>query len=123
MSRLARVAAGVWMIAIAAALAVGAFGSASARASVATGGPACPFRWATGVDCPFCGMTRATVALGAGDVRGALDLHPFAPVVLVGLVALLAVVATGHASALLRGRRPVMIVAAMVALWIVRLIV
>ena len=122
MTRLARVAAGVWLVAIAAALAVGAFGSASTRARVAAGGPACPFRWATGVDCPFCGMTHATVALGAGELRGALVFHPLAPVVLVALVGVLAIVAAGRGDVLVRDRRPLAIVAVIAALWIARLL-
>ena len=43
----------------------------------------CAFRTLTGVDCPFCGMTRATVALAHGDVAAALAAHPLAPLVLV----------------------------------------
>jgi hypothetical protein len=48
------------------------------------GGPiACVFRAVTEIDCPFCGMTRATLALGRGDVAGALGHHPLAPAVIV----------------------------------------
>jgi hypothetical protein len=33
----------------------------------------CPWRLLTGLDCPFCGSTRAAAALAHGDVVAALD--------------------------------------------------
>jgi hypothetical protein len=33
----------------------------------------CPWRTLTGVDCPFCGATRAAASLAHGDVLTALD--------------------------------------------------
>lgn len=45
----------------------------------------CPFRMATGWDCPFCGGTRLGAALLHGDLAAAFLLHP---VLLVGLVVL-----------------------------------
>lgn len=36
-------------------------------------GPVCPFHAATGLDCPFCGGTRALHALLRGDVAAAVD--------------------------------------------------
>ena len=33
----------------------------------------CPLRALTGLDCPLCGATRATVALARGDLLAALD--------------------------------------------------
>ena len=33
----------------------------------------CAFRTVTGLDCPFCGSTRAAASLGTGDLIGALD--------------------------------------------------
>jgi hypothetical protein len=35
--------------------------------------PSCPFRLATGLDCPGCGTLRAVHALTGGDVLRALD--------------------------------------------------
>lgn len=37
----------------------------------------CPVRTVTGVSCPGCGMTRACVALSAGDVGAAWHAQPF----------------------------------------------
>lgn len=42
----------------------------------------CPFRQLTGLPCPGCGLTRATVALLRGDIRAMLFFHPLAPVFL-----------------------------------------
>ncbi|MES1187080.1 MAG: DUF2752 domain-containing protein [Myxococcales bacterium] len=38
--------------------------------------PLCPLASTFGVPCPGCGLTRASLALAHGDVRGALRLHP-----------------------------------------------
>jgi hypothetical protein len=38
--------------------------------------PLCPVAGTFGVPCPGCGLTRATLALLHGDVRGALRFHP-----------------------------------------------
>jgi hypothetical protein len=35
----------------------------------------CPFRWATGLDCPGCGSLRAVHALVGGDLARAGDHH------------------------------------------------
>ena len=48
-------------------------------AATATG-MTCLFSAATGVDCPFCGMTHGVAALGTGDVGAAFAAHPLAPV-------------------------------------------
>lgn len=41
----------------------------------------CPFRFAVGIPCPGCGMTRACIALIKGDVQGAFALHPLWPLI------------------------------------------
>jgi hypothetical protein len=55
--------------------------------------PTCPTALFFGVPCPGCGLTRATLALFAGNVGEALRLHPLVPILLP--VFLLAV---GHAA-------------------------
>lgn len=50
--------------------------------------PPCVFRSLTGLDCPFCGGTRATRALLTGDLGGAFDhnaLVPLAALLLIGV--------------------------------------
>ena len=42
----------------------------------------CAFHWLTGLDCPFCGMTRALCFLLKGHVREALGFHALSPLVL-----------------------------------------
>lgn len=44
----------------------------------------CPVKTALGIPCPGCGLSRAIVLLLRGDWRGALALHAFAPIFLVG---------------------------------------
>jgi hypothetical protein len=53
-----------------------------------TNGPSfCPFKVLTGLPCPGCGLTRATVALLHGDFATSFHFHPLAlPMVAVMLV-------------------------------------
>lgn len=52
----------------------------------ATGlGVACPFRLATGWDCPLCGGTRMGGALLRGDLSAAFDFNPLALVLVAAL--------------------------------------
>ena len=62
------------------------------------GPPLCPFRACTGVDCPGCGLTRATGALLRGRFGDAMHLHPLVLVVGVQVAVLwaFAVVAARH---------------------------
>ena len=39
----------------------------------------CAFRRATGVPCPFCGLTRSFCATGRGELGRAFRLHPAGP--------------------------------------------
>jgi hypothetical protein len=52
-----------------------------ASAHTLAGDPVCLLRRIAHVPCPTCGMTRALALLVAGDWRGALTLHPWAPVI------------------------------------------
>jgi hypothetical protein len=54
-------------------------GAAGLFTSATDGGLRCLFATATGVDCPFCGMTHGVAALGAGDLAAAVAAHPLAP--------------------------------------------
>jgi len=119
---LARIAAAVFALSIAATLAIGALGPASWQSAVASDGPACPFKRITGLPCPFCGMTRATLAMGGGHWHRAFELHPFAPIVLAGIVVMLGLIIAGKTSSLLSGHRPQLILGAILTVWILRLI-
>jgi hypothetical protein len=119
---LARLFAAALVAASFALLLIGAIGSARWESAIGERGPQCILRSTTGVDCPFCGMTRATLALGAGHLHRALSFHPLAPVVLLGALFVLGAVALGRTRALLIGRRPIVLLAAIVIIWIVRLV-
>ncbi len=67
--------------------------AAAAYALRETGGhgwmPGCVFKKATGLDCPGCGMTRATYAALHGNIRTAFAFNPVGmvllPLAMVGL--------------------------------------
>jgi hypothetical protein len=120
---IARLLAALLGAAAVALLFVGALGADHTRTALSEGGPPCVVRWTTGIECPFCGMTRATIAMGAGDFHGAFALHPLAPFVLAFALALLGVVAFGKTRILLRGYRPWLLLSTIVAIWVVRLAV
>jgi len=67
-----------------------------------TGLPLCPMAGVLGVPCPGCGLTRATLALLHGDVRGALHFHPLVFVI----APLFAWVIGSAALGYVRGPRP-----------------
>ncbi len=88
----------------------------------------CPFHSLTGVQCPGCGMTRACLATGRGDVAAAWHYHPFA-FVLVGAAMPLALAPAATARFLSRytqRRRnafAIAVVAALILFWLFRLAV
>jgi hypothetical protein len=49
----------------------------------------CPFFRVTGVPCPGCGLSRATMLLLKGDLSGSIRFHAFAPIFLFAIVALI----------------------------------
>jgi hypothetical protein len=49
----------------------------------------CLFKWATGIDCPGCGITRSVMALLGGHWAESFRFHPAGPIVL-AIVALTA---------------------------------
>jgi hypothetical protein len=60
----------------------------------------CPLRTLTGVPCPFCGMTTATVAITHGNWTAAAAASPLAYLVaalIVGTVPVMVARAAGHA--------------------------
>jgi hypothetical protein len=63
---------------------LGAAGLGAVTGADLDGSPVlCPFRLATGLPCPFCGLTRSMLAAGGGDWETSLQLSPLGPVVLV----------------------------------------
>lgn len=50
----------------------------------------CPIRVATGIPCPGCGLTLATMEILRGDLSASFRTHAFAPVFLAALALMLA---------------------------------
>ena len=96
-------------------------GAAGVVGASAAGAVPCLFAAATGMPCPFCGLTHGVAELGAGHVATAMSLHPLAP-----LAALLALAVP---VTLARGRpltvapaAPTALAALVLLTWIVRLL-
>ena len=71
------------------ALALTALAAAQTGAvSLGVGGWPCPVRSLSGVPCPGCGLTRASVAFVRGEWGESLAAHAFAPVLVFALAAL-----------------------------------
>ena len=84
------------------------------------GAPTCLFAAATGVPCPFCGLTHGVAELGAGHVATAVALHPLAP--LAALLAIAVPIALLRRRALAVPSAVLLALAAVVLLtWIVRI--
>jgi hypothetical protein len=49
-------------------------------------GWSCPILAATGIPCPGCGLTRATMELVRGDFASSFQTHAFAPIFLFALL-------------------------------------
>ena len=113
--------AGVGVVVAAGALTLGLM-DPETRASLM---PSCPFRAATGLDCPGCGATRGLYALTQGDVLRAMDHNIF--VVLILPVLLWAWFGWLRASLGLRDRAPTLranvsmsLAVALTAFWVLR---
>jgi len=80
----------------------------------------CPFRAATGLPCPGCGMTRAMLSLGQGKLLDAVDFNPFSVPLLAGMLLFAltgAIPLRRHHAAAAR-----VALVAVLAVWLVRLI-
>jgi hypothetical protein len=64
----------------------------------------CPFRLATGLPCPGCGLTRSWTALAHGEFRTAFRANLFGPLAFVASVAFLALTITSPLTGLLPAR-------------------
>jgi hypothetical protein len=89
--------------------------------TVEDGPVVCPFRLATGLPCPGCGLARSWSALAQGDPAEAFARHPFGPLLLALAVGALVAVARSFWRrtrpvdlASLAGSRPAL---ALVAVW------
>ena len=102
-----------------------------AASALGAGGWPCPFRWALGVPCPGCGLSRGTTLLLAGHGSAALAAHPLAPLALFASLLLVAAALLPAATltrlvlAVRRAERRVplasLVVIALLAVWAVRL--
>jgi hypothetical protein len=55
----------------------------------------CPWYNLTGIDCPFCGLTRSVIATADFHPIRAIQMHPFGPAVLAVLIAWLVLCCLG----------------------------
>jgi hypothetical protein len=68
---------------------VGATGLHVALVSLSLPSWDCPFFRLTGIPCPGCGLSRATLLLLKGDLAGSLRFHAFAPIFLFAIIAVI----------------------------------
>jgi len=120
---LARVAGATWATALLGLLLAAAVLGEPARAALAEDGPGCALRTLSGIPCPFCGMSHATVALAGGDLAGALAWHPLAPLLLPLSILAGIDAARGRRAWLLRPGAARVVLAAIAVVWAVRLAV
>jgi hypothetical protein len=74
---------------------VGAFALSADR--IESGPTICPFRLATGLPCPGCGLTRSWVYLAHGRWTDSVTAHPFGVVAAALVVALIVTVVRSRA--------------------------
>lgn len=117
-----RLAAGALLGAMVGVLLLGAVGGGDLQSRALAYGPRCLFLAATGAPCPFCGMTRATFAMGAGDLGLALEHHPLAPLVLAAVAALCAAIVIGKTAWMSRRKAAAALWLALAAVWLWRLL-
>jgi len=67
----------------------GAAGLQVALVSLRLPGWECPIFHFTGIPCPGCGLSRATMLLLKGDLAGSIRFHAFAPIFLLAILALI----------------------------------
>jgi hypothetical protein len=92
----------------------------------------CPIRHGLGVPCPGCGLSRATIALMHGQVHHALEIHAFAPIVLLsgGLIISAIVLPRSKRSTLVqfleqldyRNRLTILLAGSFLSYWLARLL-
>jgi hypothetical protein len=92
-------AATAWLAAASTAALAVAFAVSPAR--VESGPVLCPFRLATGLPCPGCGLTRSWVFLAHGDFAAALRANPFGYLTMAAAIVIVAIAVTAAVS-----RRP-----------------
>lgn len=123
-TRLARYAGIILAALIPATLLFGALAPQRWIEHAAEGGLSCVFLTLTGMPCPFCGMTRATLALGQGDFAAAFAFHPLAPLVLILTFGAAVYLARGKTPRLFGARvTPLAALAVIAAIWAVKLVV
>jgi len=91
----------------------------------------CPILAVTGIPCPGCGMTHATMQLLNGDVVASLQTHAFAPMALLALFVMFAAFVLPQKSRLLllsvvrelemRNGLTSLVLSALIFYWFVRL--
>lgn len=60
--------------------------------------PACPFRFVTGHPCPFCGGTHSFAYMWQGDLSRAAAVYPLGPLMFVGTLLVVLLLALALAS-------------------------
>ena len=111
---------------------VGAAGLHIALVSLSLPSWQCPFFRLTGIPCPGCGLSRASILLLRGDVAESFRFHAFAPIFLFAIFALFlsvllpkSIVQPAIARAELAERKTgltVLILAGLILYWLARLL-